>query len=323
MRGRSGDRLQYDRAILSTAQQRVAELLALLYIATVAQAAHASGAFYILFPELGTLAFDVMTRPQGRWCNSPVQLIITPALTGTAGILLTRSLPYGLPSMLLCVAGAMAIVAMLRSPIVPAVSAGVLPLVLGVKSEWYPAGVLLGALLLAALSIPWRRFHLEERERRAAAENTRRYAAEVLSRRGLYGLLWVFVLVAMTMGLVRLTGERFVLFPPLVVMAYEMFVHPDACPWAAKPLHLPLACFLAAAAGLFCWHFLGTGPAAAAASMALGIIIIRAGRLQLPPALAIALLPQVMHPPTLAYPLAVLLGTLLLSAGFLAYRRFS
>ncbi|MDE2090225.1 MAG: HPP family protein, partial [Gammaproteobacteria bacterium] len=118
-------------------------------------------------------------------------------------------------------------------------------------------------------------------------------------------------------------GERFVLFPPLVVIGYEMFVHPDSCPWAAKPLHLPVACFLAAAAGLLCWHFLGTGPAAAVASMALGIIIVRAGRLQLPPALAIALLPQVMHSPDLAYPFAILLGTLLLSAWFLLYRRFS
>src|SRR5215467_8791822 len=71
------------------------ELIALIYIATIAEIAYATGAFYILFPELGALSYDVFTRPRGTWASSPVLLAITPALTGTIGIVVTRAFPYG------------------------------------------------------------------------------------------------------------------------------------------------------------------------------------------------------------------------------------
>src|SRR5271163_4996325 len=136
------------------------ELIALVYIAIIAEIAVATGAFYVLFPELGALSHDVMTRPRGTWANAPLLLVVTPALTGAIGIVVTRTLPYGYLSVLLTVGGAIAVIMALRSPIAPAISAGLLPLVLGVKSWWYPPGVLLGTVLLAALSIPWRKFTL-------------------------------------------------------------------------------------------------------------------------------------------------------------------
>src|SRR6266446_8987499 len=134
-----------------------AELIALIYIAVIAEIAYATGAFYVLFPELGALSHDVFTRPRGTWASVPFLLAITPVLTGAIGIVFTRALPYGYPSVLLTVAGAVAVIFALQSPIAPAISAGLLPLTLGVKSWWYPPGVLLGTVLLAGLSIPWKR----------------------------------------------------------------------------------------------------------------------------------------------------------------------
>ena len=134
------------------------ELIALVYIAIIAEIACATGAVYVLFPELGALSHDVMTRPRGTWANAPLLLAITPALTGVVGIVFTRMLPYGYLSVLLTVAGAIAIILALRSPVAPAISAGLLPLVLGVKSWWYPPAILLGTTLLAALSLPWKKY---------------------------------------------------------------------------------------------------------------------------------------------------------------------
>ena len=82
------------------------ELIALAYIGIIAQIAVATGAFYVLFPELGALSHDVMTRPRGTWANAPLLLAITPVLTGVVGIVFTRSLPYGYLSVLLTVGGA-------------------------------------------------------------------------------------------------------------------------------------------------------------------------------------------------------------------------
>src|SRR5215472_17838674 len=133
------------------------ELIALVYIAMIAEIAYATGAFYILFPELGALSHDVFTRPRGTWAEAPVLLAITPVITGAIGIFFTRALPYGYLSVLLTVGGAVAVILALKSPIAPAISAGLLPLVLGVKSWWYPPGILLGTALLAGLSFPWKR----------------------------------------------------------------------------------------------------------------------------------------------------------------------
>ncbi len=81
-------------------------------------------------------------------------LTITPFLTALIGILFTRALPYGYLSVLLTVGSAVALIMVLKSPIAPAISAGLLPLVLGVKSWWYPPGVLLGTVLLCGAFNP-------------------------------------------------------------------------------------------------------------------------------------------------------------------------
>ena len=57
-----------------------------------------------------------------------------------------------------------------------------------------------------------------------------------------------------------------------------MFIHPDVCPWAKRPLMLPVACFLTALGGFIFWKFLGVTPLTAAICMGWGIIVLRDGR---------------------------------------------
>jgi hypothetical protein len=308
------------------------ELIALVYIAIIAEIACATGAVYVLFPELGALSHDVMTRPRGTWASAPLLLAITPVLTGMIGIVFTRSLPYGYLSVLLTVAGAITVILALRSPVAPAISAGLLPLVLGVKSWWYPPAIALGTVSLATLSIPWRRYcaaHTvtapeESAESDEARQDLKNDLLDDLIETTPSGYGWLVVLMAfvvVAVFFVKLTGLRFLLFPPLVVIGFEMLGHTAICPWADKPMRLPLACFLTALGGFVSWHFLGVTPLAAAASMAWGITMLRVCDLHVPPALAVALLPLVMDKPTIAYPFAVGIGTTLLSLWFLAYQR--
>jgi hypothetical protein len=303
-----------------------AEIIALVYIAIVAAVANATGAFYVMFPELGALSHDVFTRPRGTWAKAPILLAITPVITGAIGIAITRSMPYGYLSVLLNVVGAIVVILAMRSPIAPAISAGLLPLVLGVTSWWYPPGILFGTLLLAMLSILWKRYGVideatlstsesaEEIAEEIAEDITHEVAAPVRARYEKIAALIVFVAAAVLA--VNLTGWRFILFPPLVVIGFEMFVHPDICPWTNRPLMLPVACFLTALGGFVFWKFLGVTPITAVASMGWGIIVLRALDLHVPPALAVALLPLVMTNPTWIYPISVGLGTLMLTGWF-------
>lgn len=292
-----------------------AEALALVYIALIAEVAVATGAFYVMFPELGALSHDVFTRPRGTWANSPIMLAITPALTGAIGIAITRGLPYGYVSVLLNVAAAIVVIVAMGSPIAPAISAGLLPLVLGVTSWWYPPGILFGTIVLALLSTAWRKIAIPDAPAPPAdEERVHEVAEQVPARWEKIAALLGFVAIAVMC--VNLTGWRFILFPPLVVIGFEMFVHPHLCPWADRPLMLPLACFLTAAGGLAFWHLFGAGPLAAACAMGWGIGVLRLLDLHVPPALAVALLPLVMDHPRAIYPVSVGAGTLLLTLWF-------
>ncbi len=301
------------------------EIGAVLYIAIVAQVAFATGAFYLMFPELGALSHDVLTRPRGSWARVPIALAVTPVLTAIIGTIITRALPYGFFSVMLAVGGALIVIATIRSPIAPAISAGLLPLVLGIKSWWYPPGILFGTALLAALSIAWN--YLDSRRLPARRDNDTDVIADArddaleLPPSGLRWLWALLLFVAMAMAAVDLTGLRFILFPPLVVIAYEMLGHPAICPWARRPLSLPIACFLTAAGGLICLSAFGANAIAAAGAMVWGIAVLRSFDLHIPPALAIALLPLVMDHPTILYPFSVGIGTGLLTIWFLNYAR--
>jgi hypothetical protein len=296
-----------------------AELAGLVFMSAIAAIACATGAFYVLFPELGALSHDVFTRPRGTWCRSPVLLAITPVLTALIGTVVTRNLAYGYLSVLLNFAGATAVILALRSPIAPAISAGLLPLVLGVTSWWYPPGIVLGTVSLALLSVPWRKTF----EPRLTQPLSREELADNEVERAPTGYFWLlalFAFVTVAVFFVKLTGLRFILFPPLVVIGFEMFGHPAICPWAGRPLLLPVACFLTAAGGLLFLRIFGVSVPAAACSMAWGALVLRLLDLHVPPAMAVALLPLVMDSPTVAYPLSVALGTLLLTLWFLLYR---
>ncbi len=301
-----------------TSHRPASEFLALLYMVAVVGMAVTIGPFYMLFPELGALSYDGLGRPHGRWCGAPFHLATSPALAGVIGLIITRHFSYGLPALLLDAAGVMILIEVLQSPIAPAISAGLLPLVLGIKSWWYPPGILLGSVLLTALAILWKRFSLTAWPEIDVAPIAEGEISPAFLRR--LGIILGFTVVAALA--VRLTGLRFILFPPLLVIAYEMFGHPDSCPWASKPMRLPLVCMLTAAAGFAFFKLFGVGPAAAACSMAAGMLVLRIFELHVPPALAVALLPMVIESPTIAYPLAVGIGTSLLSIYFVAYSKW-
>jgi hypothetical protein len=302
-----------------SARPMCSEVATTLYIALVALVAQSAGLFYLLFPELGALAHDVFRRPHGRWASAPLMLVVTPFLAGAVGTLVTRHLPYGLPSIFLTIGSAILIIRVLKSPVAPAISAGLLPLTLGLTSVWYPFSLLFGTILLAGVSRPWRRV-LPPPAFAGSPSDRADDAVEAPPSNYSYVPYYVaFLVIAATAA--SITGWRFLLFPPLAVIGFEMFAHAGICPWADRPLLLPVACLLTATAGVVCVSALGVGPLAAASAIALSILILRVFDLHVPPALAVGLLPFVMDHPSYRFPLSVGAGTALLTLCFWTWRR--
>ncbi len=298
----------------------VMESVALLYILAIAAAAQISGWYYLLFPELGAISDDVLTRPWGKWASQPARLVITPALGAAIGTVVTRELPYSVLAILLVVSLCLLLIAVLKSNIAPAISAGTLPLVLGIKSWFYPASIVIGLVALVGIFLLWRRRY--RRKYLRAHEVSTKDLDDVLETRP-SGITWVppfFLFLTVMTYCATASGLRFILFPPLIVIAYEMFVHPTSCPWAGKPLALPIACFLTSSAGLAAVSLFGSGGIAAVCGMVSGITVLRLLRVHMPPALAVGLLPLIIDCPSIKYPVSVTIGTGALTLAFLLYR---
>lgn len=130
-----------------------------------------------------------------------------------------------------------------------------------------------------------------------------------------------FVFVVAVALLAQASGLRMILFPPLIVIAFEMFGHPTICPWAKRPIRMVVACSLAAACGTAAAYWLGAGVISTAIGLVCGILVLRVTDLHVPPALAVALIPQILPSLDYRYPLSVLVGTSVLAIAFQLYRR--
>jgi hypothetical protein len=296
--------------------------VAVLYIAAIAVAAQYCGWYYLLFPELGAISDDVLTRPWGKWARQPGRLLLTPVLGAAVGTLITRELPYHVLTIVLIVVGCLLLLAVLKSNIAPTISAGVLPLVLGIKSWLYPASIAIGLAALVAILLLWRWGY--RRKYQGSIEVSTKDIDDVLETppSTKKWILPFFIFVTLTGLCATASGLRFILFPPLIVMAYEMFAHPTTCPWAGKPLALPVACLLTSATGLLAVSMFGSSGIAAVAAMVCGIAVLRLLRIHMPPALAVGLLPLIINSPGLKYPVSVTIGAVALTVVFLPYRRW-
>lgn len=299
----------------------VMQITALLYVVAVAQAAHYSGWHYLLFPALAALSDSILTRPWGRWANQPGRLVSTPTLGAFIGTLITRTWTYQVFSVLLVVTLCLLLMSALKSNISPAIAAGMLPLVLGIKSFLYPVCVMTGLVGLAIIVVPLRRHFFAKYQQLGAAGGATGGLETTAAAKN--WMLPFFLFLAVMAWSATASGLRLILFPPLVVMAYEIFTHATSCPWALKPVTLPVACFLTAIAGCVAVKLFGNGPTAAGCSMAAGILILRVLQIHMPPALATGLLPVVINSPDFKYPAAVCIGTLALMLVFLLHRKFT
>lgn len=292
------------------------EVVALVFVVV---AAHFNGVHYLFFPGLAALSYDVLTRPWGKWACQPGRLVVTPVLGAAVGTLIAQTLPYGVPAILLVVALCLLFLGLLKSNIAPAIAAGVLPIALGITSWLYPASIAVSLVVLVCILLPWQRHCRRKYPGPHASITGTDDLLETLPSRNAWVLPFFAFLTVMAFCAAA-SGMRLLLFPPLIVIAYEMFAHPTACPWAGKPLALPVACVLTSIGGWVAVILFGSGGIAAACGMVIGIVALRLLRVHLPPTLAVGLLPLVINSPGIQYPVSVAIGAGALTLAFQLYR---
>jgi hypothetical protein len=302
--------------------QSIAETLVIAFIGVVAWTAHSTGIALLLFPELAALSHDVITRPRGKWATQPWRLVLTPTVTAIIGLYLTRHLSYGALSISLIVALSLIAIKLMKSTIAPAISAGALPMVLDERSWLYPCAIFLGLALLVIVLLLWRRFGVRnDHPTRSEAEHSELVDALEAPPHDRLWIIGLMTFVLILGAAAQITGLRFLLFPPLIVMAYELFGHPEIPGWMKRPALFPIVCLLTASIGLITHHALHANFIAVMTTVLCSVVILRLFEVHMPPALAVGLLPFVMTAPDYRFPLSVLLGTVALTLYFFGYRR--
>ena len=298
------------------------ELVVVLFMGVIAFAAHLTSMPVVLFPELAALSHDVLVRPTGDWARQPAQLVLAPALAAAFGLFCTRHLHYAVWNILLIVVVSLAIIRLLRCSMSPAISAGVLPLVLHERSWFYPMAIFLDLGLLALILIVRQRWP-SGRSEPAANQASDSQIIDALEAPPQSRLWWVAFLSLVTVvgAAAQFTGLRFLLFPPLIVMSYELFGHPTVPGWMKRPALLPIVCLITGGTGLIAVRMIHPAFLAVVITMLCCFGVLRLFELHMPPALAIGIIPFVIDHPDAQYAASVFLGTAALTLFYLGCGR--
>lgn len=252
----------------------------------IAGVAEGTGDRSVLFPEGAALAWGAWAMRRPDWHRLGPRLAITPALGAACGVAVTIVLSSRLAAELVALTAAVVLIAALRAPIGPALSAAVLPAVAGIRSWWYVLSVCVVAAVIAAGALAGDRLAPLPS---VGPDPPPARPAGRLSVTWTVSAAWLSI--AASLGLPLAASA-----PPLLASAYEWVSRgKPADPRAAARLGAVLTAAWTAGA-VVAWHVHLRAPAAAIA-LVIAALMMRAGRVAHPPAIAVALVPLVLGPP--------------------------
>jgi hypothetical protein len=184
---------------------------------------------------------------------------------------------------LLVLAASLAVIALIGSVVFPALSAGILPLVLGQSGWIYPACIFTSCSLLAVVAYI---LHPESARQSDVAKRAKVAESWEMSR-----ILVYLSFVSFMASAAYFLSRPLLLFPPLAVLAFEALVRVKTCTWINRPVAL-VCLFVVASTGSYAiFGVLGASPVTITLVMAFAIACMTWLDLYAPPAIVIAILP--------------------------------
>jgi hypothetical protein len=275
--------------------------LPLLVVVPMLALASALGTHEIIFPEGAALAMGIWVVGLPGWSASRWRLATLPALFASGGVLL---LSFDLPATVATVVAVTAALLGLQAfgtRLAPAMSAAVLPVVFDVRAWSYPAAVLTISVVVTVGMARWPAAGGAEMARRRAAHSTGSYPWRVVTGAWLVIVLWI-VAGGELLGL-----PSAALAPPLFVSALEWLGRGSlVAEYGVRRWTLLVGAGLAGSGAVELVPVAWIGGALAVVAT---IALMRLLATPHPPALAIALIPQILDTSNpLRFTLAVAAG---------------
>lgn len=299
--------------------RKTAIVPALLLIAAMFAVAEYSGQGEIIFPEIAALALGAWIMDRPPWQGSALHFWISPTLAALTGVLIVRFFDYA-PFPMITAAFCLVVLQLklLRSGVLPSISAAILAIITRCDSWQYPLSV---CVLTATVSLGHRYLNSNAPVGKPATGPGKEPEENVWSQTEFahWGKLLATVMLMSTVASV--SGQMFVVAPPLIVAFVELSKPGGRLRdrWGAILGLLVFAAF----SGVFWYALLHTTlgwPLWLSACVATLTVFFAYNRLRFPfpPVVAIALLPTIVPAESLwSYPWQVAAG----SVAFIAISR--
>lgn len=289
--------------------QNIAMGISLAVVAIMVGSAEILGEKEIIFPEITAVAMGALIAPVQSWNTSRTRLFAAIVSAAVAGVCIVRFIPeillLRIALGLLIAAG---IITLSKTGFVPAVSACILPILMGTKSPVYIISVAVMTALILISQIALERFELHEKYEYRPIEP----GAELLKLRAKQVITALVICI-----LPAHFHEIFFIAPPLIVAFFELSGKGSKLmkrKYTAIAL-MAAAAFTGSAARFFVSEKLGlTLTLGAVLSSAVIFALCRKAKLYFPPCCAISTLPFII-PQTamIKFPFEVIAGYIVLT----------
>ncbi len=272
----------------------------------------------IIFPEITALAVGALLAPKRSWNTSRIRMLLAITVSAVLGLSISVFLPFPLALKVMLAFLACQILYMYSgTTFAPMISAAVLPVLMGTESIIYPvAAFALTVMVMLAEAIVVKKGLRPRVEFSPLPKPGRANWLDFLLRSILAA---VVILAAIVLDM------RFCVAPPLLVAFTEFSCR--SCSARKKPVRAVLVITACAAAGalsrLLFSVYLGLPLTFSAVLAALLMIVaMRWAGMCLPPAGALAILPLIIPPESLAlYPLQIFMGASMFMIGAMLFFR--
>lgn len=263
----------------------------------------------IIFPEITAITIGALAAPKQAWNTSRLRLFLTimaAAVLGVGIVFLPLSLVLKIPVAMICAIGC---VTMLRTGFMPAISACVLPVLLGTRSLIYIVSVAVMTALILLAQYIFEKIGLSEP----------REFVPISADRRLLELRIKQILIASIICIIpAMTGRIFFIAPPLIVAFFEMS-NPQSILMKRVPQVVSLI-VLGSVAGVVSRYVITETlglPLVLPTAVSCAVILLVVCRMKLyfPPCGAIATLPFIIpSEDLLRFPFEIATGAVILTA---------
>jgi hypothetical protein len=279
-------------------------IIAIVFIAFMAEVAEITHEKEIIFPEVAALALGLIVLKKTPWQVSRFMLVILMTLCSLFGVLVVRYSPFSLIfNISISFIFTSSCLYFSKTTIIPITSASMLPIILNTTSFIYPISVCILSILISIIQYFMERLSLREPTQRNTTKNKYNFS----KRR------WFYMLIALIFIAFIPTEKHYLymIVPPMVVMFIEFSTSSSG--FRNRPLQVYVIVVVSAVLGsLFQYIHNKTGLSLFYSECLLFVCIFYAFRLlgkSFAPACAIAVIPTIINQNDLfVYPIEVAIG---------------